>query len=68
MVPFRGTREGGSLIPSRVSGAPRSLRAGQRENNEIMHLVTLSAYVTYYLKLYQDRGNAGTVYKCGILK
>ena len=68
MVPFRGTREGSSLIPSRVSGAPRSLRACQRENNEIMHLVTLSAYVTYYLKLNQDRGNAGTVYKCGILK
>ena len=40
MVPFRGTRgDGGSLIPSRVSGAPRSHRACQRENNEITHVV-----------------------------
>lgn len=39
MVPFRGTRDGGSLIPSRVSGAPLSRRACQRENNKIPHVV-----------------------------
>ena len=39
MVPFRGTRDGGSLIPSRVSGAPRSRRPCQRENNKITHVV-----------------------------
>lgn len=38
-VPFRGTRDGGSLIPSRVSGAPRSHRACLRENNEVTHVV-----------------------------
>ena len=39
MVPSRGTRDGGSLIPSRVSGAPRSHRACQRENYEVTHVV-----------------------------
>ena len=39
MVHFRGTRDGGSLIPSRVSGAPLSRRACQRENNKIPHVV-----------------------------
>ena len=39
MVPFRGTRDGGSLIPSHVSDAPRSHRACHRENNEITYVV-----------------------------
>lgn len=39
MIPFRGTRDWGSLIPSRISGALRSHRACQRENNEITHEV-----------------------------
>ena len=39
MVPFRGTRDGGSLIPSRVFGAPRLHRACQREDDEITHVV-----------------------------
>ena len=39
MVLFRGTRDGGTLIPARVFGAPRSHRACLRENNEITHVV-----------------------------